>query len=104
MLLHKKEATRIRRRLRIRKKVLGTAVRPRLCVYKSFKHLHVQAVDDAAGRTLGAATTNTKANKESGKKSFANIAAAKALGAQVGRKLIDAGITQVVFDRSGYPY
>lgn len=104
MLLQKKEATRMRRRLRIRKKVLGTAQRPRLCVYKSLKHLYVQAVDDTTGRTLAAVTTNTKAAKDGGKKSFANIAMAKTIGQAIGGKLKEAGVTQVVFDRSGYPY
>jgi large subunit ribosomal protein L18 len=95
---------RDKRRLRIRKKIVGTAERPRLSVFKSLKHLYVQVTDDATGRTLAAATTNTKANKADGKKSFANVAGAKALGREIADKAKAAGVDAIVFDRSGYPY
>lgn len=93
-----------RRRLRIRKRVIGTAERPRLTVYKSLKHLYAQLVDDGAGQTVLAVTTNTKQQKADGKKSFANIAHAKVLGARIAEKAKEAGITTVVFDRNGFPY
>lgn len=99
-----KDKSRSRRRLRIRKKLIGTADRPRLCVFKSLKHLYVQVVDDTAGRTLAEATTNTKVMKEGGRKSFANIDSAKKIGKDIGEKAKTAGISLVVFDRSGYQY
>jgi large subunit ribosomal protein L18 len=61
-------------------------------------------VDDVAGRTVALVTTNTKVVKAGGKKTFANIENAKALGKAVAEKAIAAGVTQVVFDRGGYPY
>lgn len=93
-----------RRKMRIRKRVNGTAVRPRLTVYKSLKHLYAQVVDDATGRTLVSVTTNRKSIKTDDKKSFANIVQAKVLGAEVASKAKEAGIETVVFDRNGFPY
>ena len=95
---------RQKRHLRIRKKIQGTAERPRLTVYKSLKHLYVQLLDDQAGRAIMSATTNTKANKAAGKKSFANVASAQELGKQLADKAKAAGHEFVVFDRSGYRY
>lgn len=99
-----KQELRQRRRWRIRKKVSGTAQRPRLCIYKSLKHLYAQLVDDASGTTLASVTTNTKAGKADGGKSFANIASGVALGKSLAEKAKSAGVEAVVFDRSGYPY
>lgn len=104
MAVQTKVELRQRRRFRIRKKVLGTAERPRLAVAKSLKHLYVQVIDDESGRTLAAATTNTKANKASGSKSFANISNGTALGRRIAELAAAAGVNSVVFDRSGYPY
>lgn len=92
---------RQKRRLRIRKKVVGTAERPRLSIFKSLKHLYAQVVDDSTGKTLAAVTTNIKDNRG---KSFANINGAKTIGKQIAERATAAGVTQVVFDRSGYPY
>lgn len=103
MLLTSKER-RQKRRYRIRKKIVGTAERPRLSVFKSLKHLYVQVIDDANAVTLAAATTNSKAAKADGKKSFANVNGAKALGREIAEKAKAAGVENVVFDRSGYPY
>lgn len=99
---HKTKAL-VRRRLRIRRKVKGTAERPRLSVHKSLKHLYVQVVDDTTGRTVAFATTNTKARKAAGK-SFANIANGKAIGREIAEKARAVGVVKVVFDRGGYPY
>jgi large subunit ribosomal protein L18 len=104
MLKTNKQETRTRRKLRIRKKVAGSAGRPRLTVYKSLKHLYAQVIDDSTGRTLASATTNTKPAKADGRKSFANVACAKLLGADVAEKAKAAGVAQVVFDRNGYPF
>lgn len=92
-----------RRHLRLRRKVRGSAERPRLCLHKSLKHLYAQVVDDRTGRTLVAATTNTKARKGEAK-SFRNTATAKDLGAEIARKAAEAGVKAVVFDRGGARY
>jgi large subunit ribosomal protein L18 len=92
-----------RRKLRIRAKIKGTAEKPRLSVHKTLKHLYAQVIDDVSGRTLAAVTTNTKAVKGD-KKSFCNLASAKMVGQQVAEKAKAAGVSQVVFDRGGFPY
>jgi large subunit ribosomal protein L18 len=93
-------AARGRIRARIRSKVLGTSERPRLAVFKSLKHIYVQVIDDASGKTLLAASTR---EKDAGAKG-ANAAAAKAVGAVIAKRAKDKGITLVVFDRGGYLY
>jgi len=85
-------------RARIRKKVAGTAERPRLAVKKSLKYIYAQVIDDATGKTLASASS-----KESDAKG-ANTAAAKAVGALIAKKLKDKGVTRVVFDRGGDLY
>jgi len=95
---------RQKRRWHIRHKVSGTAQRPRMSIYRSSKHLYIQVINDLDGRTLAAATTNTKGNKAAGRKSFANIESAKALGKAIADKAKAAGVEAVVFDRSGYRY
>jgi ribosomal protein L18, bacterial type len=92
--------SRGRIRQRIRRKVSGTDQRPRLAVFKSLKHIYVQVIDDANGRTIVAASTH---EKDAGTKG-ANTAAAKAVGALIAKKAKDKGITRVVFDRGGYLY
>lgn len=91
-----REERRQRRHLRVRRKVVGTAERPRLVVYRSLKHMYAQLVDDAAGRTLLSVTDQALAGKKSDK------------SAEVGRRLAarakEAGVTRVVFDRAGYQY
>jgi large subunit ribosomal protein L18 len=102
-LRNNKEKTRARRAVSIRKKVEGTPERPRLSVFRSAKHIYGQLIDDIHGRTVCAASTQTEELKAglTGKKK-----AEKA--EQVGKKIAElakaAGVTQVVFDRSGYPY
>ena len=92
--------SRGRIRERIRSKVTGTSERPRLAVFKSLKHIYVQVIDDASGKTLFAASTREKDASASG----ANAAAAKAVGAAIAKKAKDKGITRVVFDRGGNSY
>lgn len=92
--------SRGRIRERIRSKVTGTAERPRLAVFKSLKHIYVQVIDDAAGKTLVSASTRDKDSSTKG----ANSAAAKAVGAAIAKKAKDKGVTKVVFDRGGYLY
>ena len=96
-----RNAIRRRIRYRIRKKIVGTAERPRVAVFRSSKHIYVQAIDDGVGRTLVQAST---ADKEVRGKvaSGGDIAAAKAVGETVGERLKSSGIENVVFDRGGY--
>ena len=96
-----KTRARIRRHLRVRKKVTGDAVRPRLVVNRSAKHIFVQVVDDTAGRTLVSASTLDESIKSAdGDKT----AKAKLVGALVAERAKNAGISAVVFDRGGYQY
>ncbi len=85
---------------RIRRKILGTADRPRLAVFRSLKYIYAQVIDDASGKTIASASSR---EKDSGAKG-ANAAAAKAVGALIAKKAKDKGVTQVVFDRGGYLY
>lgn len=96
---HRVEA-RGRIRERIRRKVSGTAERPRLAIFRSLKGIYVQVIDDASGRTIASASSH---EKDSGAKG-SNAAAAKAVGALIAKKVKDKGITRVVFDRGGYLY
>jgi large subunit ribosomal protein L18 len=93
--------SRIRRHRRVRKKIHGTAARPRLAVHRSNKHLVVQVIDDDTGRTLAAAST-TEADLRTG--SGHSVAAATKVGTLVAERAKAAGITKVVFDRGGYIY
>ena len=88
---------------RIRRKVSGTAERPRLCVYFSGKHVYAQVVDDEAGRTLVAAGTTEKAFKSNGKIA-ANQATAARVGKLIAERLRAKNIDQAVFDRGGFLY
>ena len=92
---------RIRRHRRVRKKVHGTAARPRLAVHRSNKHITVQVIDDDAGRTLAAASTN-EADLRSN--SGATVAAATRVGELIAERAKAAGIDAVVFDRGGFAY
>jgi large subunit ribosomal protein L18 len=94
---------RERRRLRIRRKISGTAERPRLSVFRSAKHIYAQVVDDADGKTL--AHSSTLARDVRGEVTEANkVDAAKKVGQAIAKALLDKGIDKVVFDRSGYLY
>lgn len=87
-----------RRHRRVRKKVTGTPERPRLAVYRSNRHVYAQVIDDFAGRTLAAASTQTAGTKGAPKDK------AKAAGAELAGKAKAAGVTQVTFDRGGFRY
>ena len=99
MTLHKVDA-RKRRHFRVRKKVRGTAARPRLSVFRSNKHIYAQVIDDVSGRTLASASTSEKGVSGSG----ATVDAAKAVGQRLGERAKAAGITTAVFDRGGFKY
>jgi large subunit ribosomal protein L18 len=102
MSLTKREALR-RRHHRVRKKLNGTAERPRLAVFRSNRHIYAQVIDDVAGRTLVAASTLDDSIR-GGSDGTGNIAAAKAVGALVAERAKAAGVDSVVFDRGGFQY
>jgi len=87
---------RARRHLRVRKRVSGTAERPRLVVFRSLKHIYAQLVDDTASHTLAQVSDH----KLSGKKSDKSTE----VGKLIAQKAKDAGVSRVVFDRAGYRY
>lgn len=91
---------RTRRHLRVRKKVSGTANRPRLCVYRSNTNIYVQLIDDVAGKTLASASTLDKEIKTK----YANKVAAKEVGTLIAKRAKENKIEDVVFDRGGYIY
>tara|TARA_B100001996_G_scaffold317034_1_gene260220 strand:+ start:21 stop:389 length:369 start_codon:yes stop_codon:yes gene_type:complete len=94
---------RLSRHRRIRKKISGTNSRPRLAVFRSARHIYVQAIDDDQSNTL--AYSSTLVIQKSLKKIYSgNIEAAKAVGADIAKKLIDKSISSVVFDRGGYVF
>jgi large subunit ribosomal protein L18 len=90
-----------RRHRRVRKKVTGTAARPRLAVFRSSKHIYAQAIDDLTGRTIVSAST-METDLRSG--ATATVVAAKTVGTLLGERAQAAGITTVVFDRGGFKY
>lgn len=94
---------RRRIRYRIRNKIGGTASCPRVAVFRSLKHIYVQAVDDDAGRTLASASTLDKElrGKDGG---GGNVDAAKAVGQTMAERLKGAGVERIVFDRGGFVY
>ena len=91
---------RTRRHIRVRRKISGTAERPRLCVYRSNTNIYAQVIDDVAGKTLVSASTLDKEVKT--KK--ANKEAAKEVGSLIAKRAKAAKISNVVFDRGGYVY
>jgi large subunit ribosomal protein L18 len=93
---------RIIRHRRVRKKIHGTAARPRLAVYRSNKHLILQVIDDEAGVTLVSATTNESSFRSEA--AGGTVSAATRLGQLVAERAKAAGIEKVVFDRGGYAY
>jgi large subunit ribosomal protein L18 len=96
-------ARRLRRRRRIRRKIFGTPERPRLSVRRSLRHIYAQVVDDVRGRTVAAASTLTPTIREACR-GCAKAAAAGIVGKEVARRVVEAGIRKVAFDRGGYKY
>lgn len=94
-----KDVARQKKKMRIRRRVHGTAERPRLCVFRSARHMYAQLIDDAAGTTLVAAST---LDVEGLKGSNKNTAAA--IGKEIAKRAIAKNINAVVFDRNGYLY
>lgn len=97
-----KNQTRSRVHDRIRKKLQGTAERPRLNVYRSLNHIYVQLIDDAKGATIVAASSAE--GKKGERKTGGNVASAKDVGKRIAERAKEKGVEKVVFDRGGYIY
>jgi len=96
-------SARKRRHERVRKRVSGTQACPRLCVFRSLKHIYAQLIDDVSGRTLAdASTLDAEVKNGSGDKNKKQMA--ELVGALVAKRAQDKGVKQVVFDRGGYRY
>jgi large subunit ribosomal protein L18 len=99
-MLQKVEGRR-RRHQRVRKHVRGSTDKPRLCVFRSSRHIYAQLIDDARGHTIVAASTM---EREARGGATAGVDAARAVGRRLGERAKDAGITRAVFDRGGFRY
>lgn len=99
-IVNPKERKRLRRKSAIRKRVSGSAERPRLSVFRSAKHIYVQAIDDVANRVLASVSDLNKDLGADGKKKEK----ARVVGLAIGKKLLELNIESVVFDRNGYIY
>ncbi len=100
--INSRKEKRLKKKIRIRKKIVGTQERPRLCVFRSAKHIYAQLIDDTAGVTLASASTVDKGySAEEGCDKTAN---AKSVGKLVAARAMEKGVKSIVFDRSGYIY
>ncbi|HFL3608407.1 TPA: 50S ribosomal protein L18 [Clostridioides difficile] len=98
-----KNANRLQRHKRVRRKISGTSQRPRLCVFRSANNIYAQIIDDTKRVTLVAASS-LEAEVKSAVNHTGNKEAAKKVGELVAKKAVEKGITEVVFDRGGYLY
>jgi large subunit ribosomal protein L18 len=98
-----KHQQRLRRRFRVSKRVRGTEERPRLCVFRTLKHMYAQVIDDASGKTVASASTNDKELRGS-LKYGGNKTAAQAVGKAIAQRAIAAGVKEVCFDRREFKY
>jgi len=97
-----KNDQRMKRHKKVRSIMNGTAVKPRLCVFRSNEHIYAQLIDDMAGKTL--VESNDSKIKADKKADFAKVDAAKTVGIDLAKKALEKKIKQVVFDRGGYIY
>jgi len=101
--LAQKKMARLKRKVRVRKKISGTGVRPRLSVFKSAKHIYAQVIDDTTGTTI--ASASTLLNEVSADLNYTgNVEAARKVGAEIAKRSLEKQIATVVFDRSGFLY
>ncbi|HMA85436.1 MAG TPA: 50S ribosomal protein L18 [Desulfosalsimonadaceae bacterium] len=100
---HIRKALRVKRKKRIRKKLAGTPERPRLCIFRSTKHIYAQIIDDTRGMTLACAST-MEPEIRNGQKFDSKVAAANFIGKRIGERASEKGIKAVVFDRGGFMY
>jgi len=101
---HDRATAITKRHRRVRRRVSGTAERPRLCVSRSLHHIRAQIIDDVTGTTLAAASSQDAEVKKALKKSTSSAEAAAAVGKAIAQRGKKAGVTTVVFDRGGYQY
>src|SRR5690349_7364164 len=101
--MNDKVRLRLKRHVRVRAKVHGSAERPRLNVFRSLKHIYVQLIDDDSGNTLVAAST-VEGSFRDGKGTNGNIDSAKKVGALIAERAKEKGISRVTFDRGGWQY
>jgi large subunit ribosomal protein L18 len=94
---------RLARKQRIRRKLSGTAEKPRLTIYKSLKHIYAQVIDDTTGSTIAQVTSNTKAFKSAGG-DLDKTGVSKKIGEAIAKACLAKNVSQVVFDRNGFPY
>ena len=94
-----KESARLKKKLRIRRRVSGVAEKPRLCVFRSTRHIYAQLIDDTKGVTLASTSTVQKDGLKGSNKNTA-----KAIGAEIAKLALAKNIKTVVFDRNGYLY
>jgi large subunit ribosomal protein L18 len=97
-----KKVTRLKRKVRVRKKIVGSSARPRLCVFKSARHIYAQLIDDSAGVTI--ASCSTLSDSAEGLTYTGNSTAAIHVGKEIAQLAIAKNITSVVFDRNGFLY
>ncbi len=98
-----RKKARLRRKRSIRKRVVGSGQRPRLCVFRSSRHIYAQVVDDSSGYTLAAASTMEKEVKDHS--GFNNkVEVANFIGELVAKRVMEKGVKKIVFDRNGFLY
>ena len=98
-----RRVARKKRQSRVRKKITGSVERPRLCVFRTSRHIYAQIIEDVTGNTLVTASTVSKESSDSVKYS-GNVEAAKEIGKKIAEKALAKDIKQVVFDRNGFLY
>lgn len=104
MKVARREESRLRRKKRVRRRLQGTPERPRLCVFRSAKHIYAQLIDDTAARTLVAVSSLSKEVKPQLQGKGGSKDGAAVIGGSIARRAIEQGIKKVVFDRSGFLY
>ncbi len=101
--LNLRTQARLKRKKRIRKNLIGTTDRPRLCVFRSARHIYAQVIDDSLGQTLVTASSMEKAVRQDSKAKN-KVTAATTVGKMIGQRALEKGVKQVVFDRNGFLY
>ncbi|NMA84600.1 MAG: 50S ribosomal protein L18 [Epulopiscium sp.] len=96
-------SVRVKKHQRMRHRITGTAAKPRMCVFKSGKHIYVQVIDDTKGHTLASAST-LEADIKSKLKNTSNIEAATLVGEVIAQRAKEKGVNEIVFDRGGFIY
>ncbi len=103
-MINRNNNSRLRSKIKIRKKISGTLEVPRLTVYRSLNNVYAQIIDDSTGKTLASASSLSKEILDEVKKTKGKISKSKLVGSLVAKKAVENKITSVVFDRNGYRY